>query len=274
MHTPTSTALQAPLTPDTPATRAPWRDWLVSEPAIGLASVLSLLLIWYAGTLALPANILPPPHTVVQTIGELVQGHELWSDVAISLTRIGLAFVLGMGIATALGFAMAISPRAGSFFRIWIVCGITVPSIVTILTIYLIVGMNDRAAVLGAALTVVPFLAINIREGVKSIDTRLIHMGRVFRAKRWQMLRAVMLPQVAPMLLASARFGLGLVWKMVLFVELLGRGDGIGYRIEHFYQLFDMTSVLAYALSFLVVMLVIEIGIFGVIERRVFRWKR
>jgi len=251
-----------------------WQSWLHSERAISMASVLCLLAIWYAGTLVLPSNILPAPHTVVRAIGELVQGRELWSDIAVSLSRIAAAFALGFGIASMLGFAMATSARAGAFFRIWIVCGITVPSIVTILTIYLIVGMNERAAVLGAALTVVPFLAINIREGVKSIDTRLISMGRVFRAGRWQMLRAVILPQVAPMLLASARFGLGLVWKMVLFVELLGRSDGVGYRIEHFFQLFDMTSVLAYALSFLFVMLAIEIGIFGVIERRVFRWRK
>ncbi len=270
-----TTTLEAPRT-DGRAIAVPplWRAWLRSEPAIGTASVLSLVLLWYAGTLLLPANILPPPHTVLQAMAELARGHELWSDIAISLTRIGFAFVLGMAIAGTLGFAMALSRTAGAFFRIWIVCGITVPAIVTILTIYLIVGMSDRAAVLGAALTVVPFLTINIREGVKSIDTRLIQMGRVFRVGRWQMLRSVMLPQVAPMLLASARFGLGLVWKMVLFVELLGRGDGVGYRIEHYYQLFDMTSVLAYALCFLVVMLAIEIGVFGVIERRVFRWRK
>ena len=69
---------------------------------------------------------------------------------------------------------------------------------------------------------------------------------------------------------ASARFGLGLVWKMVLFVELLGRSDGIGYQIQFYYQLFNMGGVLAHALLFLVIMLFLEIVILGRLEKRFF----
>src|SRR5690606_16266886 len=183
-------------------------------------------------------------------------------------------FAIGMGAALALGTAMALSRKAGTFFRVWIVCGITVPAIVTILTVYMVVGMNDRGAVIGAALTVIPFLAINVREGLKGVDSKLVQMACVFRASRGQLAFAVIAPQVAPMLLASARFGLGLVWKMVLFVELLGRGDGVGFRIEYYFQLFDMANVLAYAMCFVLVMLAIEVGVFGVIEKRAFRWKQ
>ena len=239
-----------------------------------MLSIATLLALWSLASLLLPTNVFPSPRLIGEAMGELAMTQELWSDVTITLWRISLAFVIGMGLALALGTAMALSAAAGVFFRVWIVCGITVPAIVTILTIYMVFGMNDRAAVLGAALTVVPFLAINIREGIKGIDHRLVDMGKVFRASRLNVVRSIVAPQVAPMLLASARFGLGLVWKMVLFVELLGRGDGVGYRIEYFFQLFNMTNVLAYALCFVFVMLFIEVAIFGVIERRIFRWRR
>ncbi len=238
-----------------------------------VASVITLLAIWTAAAWVLPPKVLPSPWSVLLTMADLSQTKELWTDVAVTLGRIGAAFAMGMTAALALGTAMAVSKKAGAFFRVWIVCGITMPAIVTILTVYLVVGMNDRGAVIGAALTVVPFLAINIREGLKSIDLRLVQMAQVFRAGRLQMVRHVVAPQIAPMLLASARFGLGLVWKMVLFVELLGRGNGVGFRIEYYFQLFDMVHVLAYAMSFVIVMLVIEVGIFGVLERRVFRWR-
>lgn len=238
------------------------------------ASVATLLGAWTLASLLLPAAVLPGPWRVLLAMAALVRTAELWSDVAVTLGRIALAFALGMGTALALGTAMAVSQRAGAFFRVWIVCGITVPAIVTILTVYMVVGMNERGAVLGAALTVVPFVAINVREGLKSLDTRLLAMGQVFRASRGQVARCIVAPQIAPMLLASSRFGLGLVWKMVLFVELLGRSDGVGFRIEYYFQLFDMTHVLAYAACFVVVMLVIEVGVFGVLERRIFRWRR
>ena len=250
---------------------AVWRH--IADARWTAASVLTLIGLWALASWFLPSAVLPSPWIVLQTMQGLVQTRELWSDTVVTLGRIALAFAIGMGAAVLLGAAMAMSRRAGAFFRVWIVCGITVPAIVTILTVYMVVGMNDRGAVLGAALTVIPFLAINIREGLKSIDTRLLQMGAVFRASRTQVVRSIIAPQVAPMLLASARFGLGLVWKMVLFVELLGRGDGVGFRIEYYFQLFDMASVLAYAMCFVLVMLAIEVGIFGWLEKRAFRWR-
>lgn len=272
-HDPMALATPVPLSVQAPAVRCRLRDLFSRDVLLTVASISTLLGLWAAAALVLPPKVLPSPWSVMMAMAELSQTRELWTDVAVTLGRIAAAFALGMTAALALGTAMAVSKTAGVFFRVWIVCGITMPAIVTILTLYLVVGMNDRGAVMGAALTVVPFLAINIREGIKSIDLRLVQMAQVFRASRLQMARSVVAPQIAPMLLASARFGLGLVWKMVLFVELLGRGSGVGFRIEYFFQLFDMVSVLAYAMCFVIVMLVIEVGIFGVLERRVFRWR-
>ncbi len=268
-----STTLEVPMTAPAPVSSRPRRR---VPQGLGwtAASVATLLGLWAFAAWMLPPAVLPSPLRVLAAMGELLPTTELWRDIAITLGRILLAFALGMGAALVLGTAMALSEKAGAFFRVWIVCGITLPAIVTILTVYMVVGMNDRGAIIGAALTVAPFLAINIREGLKGIDTRLLMMGQVFRASRLQLARAVVVPQVAPMLLASARFGLGLVWKMVLFVELLGRSDGVGFRIEYYFQLFDMANVLAYAMCFVLVMLLIEVGVFAVLERRIFRWRR
>lgn len=246
----------------------------VRNTLISVLSVLSLLGIWQLGALALPSSVLPAPYGVVQAlIANLLQG-DIWTDIGITLGRIAMSFTIAMSVALVLGFTMALSKTAGVFFQVWIICGMTIPALVVILTLYMVVGLNDGAAVLGAAAPVIPVLAINIREGVKGIDTRLIGMARAFRASRAQQIVSVMAPQVAPMLLASTRFGLGLIWKMVLFVELLGRGSGVGYKIEFYYQMFNMTEVLAYALSFVFVMLFIEVAILGTIERRIFRWKK
>jgi len=244
------------------------------DALISVLSILTLLGIWQLGAMSLPSSILPAPYNVVMAlVANLIQG-DIWTDIGITLGRIAMAFVIAMTVALVLGFAMALSRTAGVFFQVWIICGITIPALVVILTLYMVVGLNDTAAVLGAAAPVIPVLAINIREGVKGIDTRLIGMARAFRASRGQQIVSVMAPQVAPMLLASTRFGIGLIWKMVLFVELLGRGSGVGYKIEFYYQMFNMTEVLAYALSFVFVMLFIEVAILGTVERRIFRWKK
>ncbi|HWK13821.1 MAG TPA: ABC transporter permease subunit [Rhizobiaceae bacterium] len=249
-------------------------DENIRKVLISALSVATLIGLWYLGSLALPSSVLPGPFKVVAALWENLVKGEIYTDIAITLGRIAGAFIIAMSVALVLGFSMALSKTAGIFFQVWIICGITMPALVVILTLYMVIGLNDTAAILGAAAPVIPILSINIREGVKGIDTRLIGMSRAFRAGKRQQILQVMAPQVAPMLLASTRFGIGLIWKMVLFVELLGRGSGVGYRIEFFYQMFNMTEVLAHALSFVFVMLFIEIAVLGTIERRIFRWKR
>ncbi len=67
--------------------------------------------------------------------------------------------------------------------------------------------------------------------------------------------------------------GVSLIWKIVLVVEFLGRSDGIGFKIHLYFQLFDVGMVLAYALSFVVVMLAIETLLLRPWETRATRWR-
>jgi NitT/TauT family transport system permease protein len=95
-------------------------------------------------------------------------------------------------------------------------------------------------------------------------------MSKAYHASRGRIIRQVIAPQIAPIILSSSRFGIGLIWKMVLFVE---RSNGIGYKIEYYYQMFNMSEVLAHALLFLLIMLFIEIVLLGELERRLFKWR-
>jgi NitT/TauT family transport system permease protein len=240
---------------------------------IRVISVLTLLALWYLGAAVLPPSVMPAPHRVAGVLWTEMTSGSIWQDVLISMTRIGLAFSVAMSIAFVLGFAMGLSKTAECFFEIWIIGAMTVPSLVLILTIYMIIGLNDRAAVLGAALPVIPILTINIWEAIKGIDQKLIDMSKAYHAGRARIVVSVVAPQIAPVMLASARFGLGLIWKMVLFVELLGRSDGIGYKIEFYYQMFNMSEVLAHALLFVFIMLFLEIVVLGKLEHRLFGWR-
>jgi NitT/TauT family transport system permease protein len=244
-----------------------------TDAITSVLSVLSIIGAWYLGSWTMSEKVLPAPHVVAAVLFESMRTGGIWLDIGITLGRILIAFTISMTISAVLGFTMGLSRRASVFFRVWIVCFITIPALVIMLTCYMVIGLNDKAAILGAAIPIIPILTINIRDGVKGIDPRLLGMAKAFRASTRQQIFEVVAPQVAPILLASARFGLGLVWKMILFAELLGRGDGIGYKIEFYYQMFNMKEVLAHALSFLMVMLFIEVVILGTIEKRIFRWR-
>jgi NitT/TauT family transport system permease protein len=98
-------------------------------------------------------------------------------------------------------------------------------------------------------------------------------MAAVFGYGVYDRTLRVVIPQVFPYIAAAARFGFGIVWKVVVVVELLGLTDGVGYQLNYYFQLFDMAKVFAWTLMFTVVMIMIELLLLKPIERRVFRWR-
>lgn len=229
--------------------------------------------LWYAAALIPAKSVFPPPHIVAEYLFEDIQTVAIWSHMLATMIRILCGFTLAMAIAIPFGIVLAFSAPARRLFGSWVTVGLMTPSLVFIILAYTSIGLNDLAAVVAAAVTVVWVLTVNIWESTKALDLKLIQMAQVFGLDRLSVVRSVVLPQLAPPLMASARFGLGLVWKMVLFVELLGRSNGIGYQIEYYYQLFNLGRVLEYTLFFVTIMLLIEVVVLGAIERRLFRWR-
>jgi NitT/TauT family transport system permease protein len=92
---------------------------------------------------------------------------------------------------------------------------------------------------------------------------------------RWKTLRHVTLPQLAPFAAAAARSGLALVWKIVLVVEALGgHATGVGHQIHAAFGNYDVPTILAYALAFIVVIQIVEFGVLQPLQARVNRWRR
>jgi len=54
---------------------------------------------------------------------------------------------------------------------------------------------------------------------------------------------------------------------------LLGRSDGVGFQIQVYFQLFDVTGILAYTMAFIVVVQLIEWLALQPLERWATRWR-
>ena len=114
-----------------------------------------------------------------------------------------------------------------------------------------------------------------MREGARNLSRDLDEMALVYRFGWWNTFRHVTVPQLAPFFAAAARSGLALVWKIVLVVEALGgHQKGVGHQIFTAFQSFDVPVILAYALAFIIVIQVIEIGALQPLQGRLNRWKR
>lgn len=250
-----------------------WKQ-LVTSIGLQVLSLSLLLICWLILSAIVTDNVVPTPWQTWDALLRALNDGYVWTDMAITLNRTLGAFALAMGIGLIYGSLLGSVRIFQRVFGLWLVIAASIPSLLYLVIIYLTVGLNDLAAVIGGGLVVAPSVTYNVWQGMKTLDPDLSEMARVFNVPRWSIFRQVILPQTIPFLFAAARVGLALTWKIIIFVELLGRSSGVGYRIQYWYQLFNMERVLASALPFVVLMLVIELVVLRTLESYLFKWRR
>jgi len=241
--------------------------------ALRLLSLALMLAAWSIGAQLAGPRMLPDPQSVALLVVSEAQSGALAFNLGITLLRVTVAFTLAMALGSVMGLMMGRFRAADSIGDPWLVVLLNLPALVIIVLAYVWAGLTETAAIVAVALNKLPIATVMVREGARSLDRGLDEMAQVFRMSAWAQMRHVVLPQLAPYLAAAARSGLSLVWKIVLIVELLGRPNGVGFEIGTAFQLFDVTRILAYALAFVAVMLVIETFLVQPLERHVTRWR-
>lgn len=239
-----------------------------------ILSIAGFFLLWIgAAFFADDAQVLPQPWVLGPLwISELTSG-VLTTHLFATLWRVVQAFVFAMLIGCAIGAVMGRSERVNQWLDPWLVIFLNLPALVLIVLCYLWIGLNETAAIIAVTMNKIPNVATIIREGARALDPSLDAMAKVYRmswTRRW---RHVVIPQLMPFVIAAARSGIAVIWKIVLVVEFLGRSSGVGFQIHLYFQLFDVAMVLVYALSFVGVMLLVEWVLLQPLERRIRRWR-
>jgi NitT/TauT family transport system permease protein len=235
--------------------------------------MVAAVIFWGLLSLTLPSEIFPGPIETAQTLWSEIVGGAVWKDLVMTMLRVVAGLLLAMIMGVPVGVLMGLNRRAEAVLDVWVMIGLTVPSLCYTIMAFMWFGLNESAAIIAIAITAAPSITINIWEGVKNVDTKLVAMAKVFEAPRLTIVRRVLMPQILPYVMASARFGLGIIWKITVLVELIGRPNGVGFKLFYWYQLADMRQVLAWTLLFTIIMLMIELLILKPIERRIFAWR-
>lgn len=245
-----------------------------SDAIYTAASLACLIALWaLAATLKADPLVLPTPGAVVEVWLGLARSGALWEALWATLIRVIIAFGLAMGLGTAIGILLGLHPKLDRFFNPWVTVFLNVPALVVIVLCYLWIGLNETAAILAVTMNKVAQVIVTLRDGTRARDGDLDGMAQVFKMPASTRLTHVLLPQLAPFVAVAARNGLAMIWKIVLVVEFLGRGDGIGFKIHLHFQNFQTGHVLAYALTFVALMLAIEYGVIRRWERAAGGWR-
>jgi NitT/TauT family transport system permease protein len=237
-----------------------------------LLALTSVGVIWWLLYLIYP-RLLPSPLSTVKEAVRLVSDGTFFFHMIQSLRRVFVGSVVAMFFSIGVGIYMGTVVMGERFFQPLVVLGLTIPGLMWALIAIMLFGINEFSPYFAVTVTIFPMLVINIWAGVKSLDKELMDMSHVFQFTKWMKISQVILPQLVPNIFAATRYGLGLAWKVVVVVEMFGTSNGVGYQVMKSYQIFNMEGVIAWTLTFVAAMIVIEYGIINFAERRLTAWR-
>ena len=237
-----------------------------------LLAVLSVIAVWWLLYLIYP-RLLPSPVSTMREAMRLVSDGTFFFHMYQSLRRVFVGSLVAMFLSVAVGIYMGTVVMGERFFQPLVVLGLTIPGLMWALIAVMLFGINEWSPYFAVTVTIFPMLVINIWAGVKALDKELIDMSHVFHFTPWMKISQVIIPQLLPNIFAATRYGLGLAWKVVVVVEMFGTSNGVGYQVMKSYQVFNMEGVIAWTLTFVVAMIVIEYGVINLAERRLTAWR-
>jgi NitT/TauT family transport system permease protein len=245
------------------ARRRSWR-WL---------SLPLLLLAWAAAAAIVHDGIFPGPIEVGSRLITLARAGTLLPDLGKTLLRSLAAMAIALPLGAALGVLLGRVRDLDELFGSWLTVAVNLPALIIGVLVYIWLGLTDLALVLAVTLSKLPLVAITLREGARALDPGYEELGLVYRLPLSRRLGHIAGPQLLPYLLAAARNGLALIWKIVLIFEILGSDSGVGFRIGIFFQHFDVAGILAYTAAFVACVFVIDALLLVPLEFRVVRWQ-
>jgi len=245
----------------------------MKDIGLRIGSILTLISIWWLLSLFFPPTLIPKPSATFAEVATIISTGNFFTEMGSTLRRVLVGFGIAMIVSVPLGILMGTLRNLESFFEPPVILGLTMPGLIWAVLMIMFFGLSETSAYAAVGITIMPMLTISIWQGTKSIDKELIDMSRAFHASPWSKIVDVILPQLISHILAAIRYGLGLAWKVVVVVEMFGLSNGVGYQVVRGFNIFSMKAVLAWAITFLIVMIVIEFGIIGCLERAVTRWR-
>ncbi|WP_426115540.1 ABC transporter permease [Massilia sp. PWRC2] len=204
-------------------------------PRLPLGLLLPLSLLVLAEVLVrggvVPANLLPAPSQVVETIIWL-GGHGLAGHVVSSSLRVLLGFVAGATLGVVLGAAVAVSRRTEAVLDPTLQALRAIPSLAWVPLLLLWFGIDETPKLVLIAIGAFFPVYMGAVAGIGGVDRKLVEVGRLYRLGQLALLRRVLLPAALPSLMTGLRNGLGLAWMFMVAAELIAASRGLGYLLS------------------------------------------
>lgn len=217
-------------------------------PVVGFAI---LLAIWW-GIALFRSELMPtPPQAFVANLdyilnpfyrrgpGDLGIG---WLLLA-SLRRVLIGFLLGAIVAIPMGFWIGMSSSAMAMFNPIIQILRPVSPLAWLPIALSIFNLANPSAIFVIFITSLWPTIINTALGVTSVPKDYIDVALVLEMPRWRRILKIMWPAALPYVFTGLRISLGIAWLVIVAVEMLTGGIGIGFFVWDEWNRLNLSAV-------------------------------
>ena len=165
-------------------------------------------------------------------------------QLAYSIARVLMGYVLAALIAIPVGFVIGMSPMWQKALDPYIqVLKPISPLAWMPLALYVIKDSVTSSVFVIFICSIWPML-INTAFGVASVRRDYINVAKTLELSRVQTALTVILPAAAPTILTGMRISIGISWLVIVAAEMLVGGTGIGYYVWNEWNNLNLTSVI------------------------------
>ncbi|WP_244549310.1 ABC transporter permease [Desulfatibacillum alkenivorans] len=248
---------------------------------------LALAVLWQAAAIWLDKQTVLPRLDAVAAVllhptEKILITGSLLENMAISLLRVILGFLLAVLTAVPLGLAMGYFKQVNRMVDSTVEMLRPIPPLAWVPLILAWLGIRGVPDVFPFLATspvwsgiqfstlIIIFIGaffpilLNTIQGVRSIPREYIESARTLGAKGLPLLVKILIPASLPLIVTGLRIGLGIGWMCLVAAEMMpGSSSGLGYLIWYAYELLRADIIVAGMAA---------IGVIGFIMDRGFRW--
>lgn len=197
--------------------------------------------------------------------------HMMWGNMLASFKLLIPSIILSLIVALLLGTLMGMNKRIREILHPVIYAFSVIPSILLSPFVLLLAPTLFSASVFLIVYNIVWATLFATITGIMTIDKRYLDKAATLELRGFKRLTKVILPAASPSILAGFVNSLRSSFVMLVYAEMYGAGEGMGYFVKKYAELgiFANTWV---GFVFMVVILVIVMQFFEQLKKYLLKW--
>jgi ABC-type nitrate/sulfonate/bicarbonate transport system permease component len=225
---------------------------------VGIAAMFSVLVLWELSvrTGLVTFEYIPPPTRVVAGLGEIISSGELTTNLVHTLTAAVVGWAIACVVGVLAGLALGLSRATWTYSMASVDALRALPIVAFVPVAVLLLGFTMEMEIVVAFYAALWPIVLNTVAGLRSVEVRLLEVGRVLRLGHRGVLWKLRLPAATPFIIVGMRLGLSVSLVLTLVSEMVGNPAGLGFALLQKAQSLQPEQMFAY---------IVVIGVAGIV---------